>query len=185
MTEAIYGWIRNLAYTLLFFTVVLQLVPEGGYRKYIRYFLGLILIVTVISPVFSLFSSGSSIETMLGQVLELSSSGGNQAADEGEEIAAFYRQEAAAIALEGQLEVLLGEEGLSAAELDLDLELREDGRPEELWILAVPEEKKGQITAGSARGAPEAAETEAGEIKKRLSEVYELEEDHIHISIRE
>ena len=180
MTEAIYGWIRNLAYTLLFFTVVLQLVPEGGYRKYIRYFLGLILIVTVISPVFSLFSS---IETMLGQILELSSSGGNQAAGEGEEIVAFYRQEAAAIALEGQLEVLLGEEGLSAA--DLDLELREDGRPEELWILAVPEEKKGQITAGSARGAPEAAETEAGEIKKRLSEVYELEEDHIHISIRE
>ena len=57
MTEAIYGWIRNLAYTLLFFTVVLQLVPEGGYRKYIRYFLGLILIVTVISPVYSLFSS--------------------------------------------------------------------------------------------------------------------------------
>lgn len=183
MTEAIYGWIRNLAYTLLFFTMVLQLVPEGGYRKYIRYFLGLILIVTVISPVFSLFSSGSSIETMLGQILELSSSGGNQAAGEGEEIAAFYRQEAAAIALEGQLEVLLGEEGLAAA--DLDLELREDGRPEELWILAVPEEKKGQITAGSARGAPEAAETEAGEIKKRLSEVYELEEDHIHISIRE
>ena len=81
------------------------------------------------------------------------------------------------------MRVVLGEEGLAAA--DLDLELREDGRPEELWILAVPEEKKGQITAGSARGAPEAAETEAGEIKKRLSEVYELEEDHIHISIRE
>ena len=154
MTEAIYGWIRNLAYMLLFFTVVLQLVPEGGYRKYIRYFLGLILIVTVISPVFS--SSGSSIETMLGQVLELSSSGGNQAADEGEEIAAFYRQEAAAIALEGQLEILLGEEGLSAA--DLDLELREDGRPEELLDSGGSGGKEGtdyggvcQRSAGSGR----------------------------------
>ena len=65
MFAYIYEWIRNLAYYMILVTAVLQVAPEGGYRKYIRFFCGLLLVVLLASPVLSLLGA----KTDFAQVL--------------------------------------------------------------------------------------------------------------------
>ena len=46
-------WLYGIAAVLLFGTVILQGMPEGTYQKYARLFLGALLVMAVISPLFS------------------------------------------------------------------------------------------------------------------------------------
>ena len=187
MTEAIYGWMRNLAYTLLFFTAVLQLLPEGDYRRYVKYFLGLLLILTVMGPLLDLFSLEDSLGGIMDRYLERSEDYQQEAFSEGERIADSYVKEAAALTVEGQIGLVhpieLSGEELAVA--DLSMEQGEDGLPTELWVLAVPREAEGQIVAGNARTAPESQQPRAQRLKNQVGEVYGLSAEHIHISIRE
>ena len=48
MKENLYAWIKNLAVFYLLFTMVLHLVPAGKYEKYVRFFMGLLLILILI-----------------------------------------------------------------------------------------------------------------------------------------
>lgn len=45
MKEELYLWIRNLAVFYIFFTAVLNLIPDQKYEKYVRFFMGLLLIL--------------------------------------------------------------------------------------------------------------------------------------------
>ena len=42
MKKELYLWIRNLAVFYIFFTAVLNLVPDKKYEKYVRFFMGLL-----------------------------------------------------------------------------------------------------------------------------------------------
>ena len=46
-------WIYGIVAVMLFGTVILQVTPEGAYQKYVRLFLGALLIMTVIGPLYS------------------------------------------------------------------------------------------------------------------------------------
>lgn len=48
--EQLYNWIRNIAYYLIFITVVLNLLPGKKYEKYIKFFAGMVLILLVLKP---------------------------------------------------------------------------------------------------------------------------------------
>ena len=50
----VYGWVKNLVCFYIFITAVLHLMPKKSYRKYIRFFTGLLLVILVLTPVFSL-----------------------------------------------------------------------------------------------------------------------------------
>ncbi len=49
--ENLFEWIRNIAYYLIFITVVSNLLPNKKYEKYIRFFAGMVLILLVLKPV--------------------------------------------------------------------------------------------------------------------------------------
>lgn len=53
MKELLYGWIRDIAFYTLLMTVVLHVLPEKSQRKYLQFFMGIVLIILVISPVLS------------------------------------------------------------------------------------------------------------------------------------
>ena len=55
MRETIYEWMKNLAVFYLFFTAVMNFLPDGKYNKYIRHFLGLLLILLLITPILQIF----------------------------------------------------------------------------------------------------------------------------------
>lgn len=54
MLDSIYEWIRNLTGYLVIVTVALEAIPGSGYKKYIRFFTGLVMILLLMTPVLRL-----------------------------------------------------------------------------------------------------------------------------------
>lgn len=48
--EEIYGWVRGLVFYLILMTMVLNLLPDKKYEKYLRLFTGMIFIMLVFRP---------------------------------------------------------------------------------------------------------------------------------------
>ncbi len=48
-------WTKNLAFYMIVVTIMIQMVPGEGYKKYIRFFVGLILILMLTQPVMEIF----------------------------------------------------------------------------------------------------------------------------------
>lgn len=47
---AVYEWVRNITYYMIFITVVGNLLADSKYEKYLRFFAGMILILLVLKP---------------------------------------------------------------------------------------------------------------------------------------
>lgn len=54
MFDYIYEWLENLTTYTILVAVVMQLLPNEEYRKYIRFFCGMVLIVMLVTPLFQL-----------------------------------------------------------------------------------------------------------------------------------
>ncbi|MDO5135846.1 MAG: stage III sporulation protein AF [Eubacteriales bacterium] len=61
MKEALYDWMKYLAFFYILLTTVLHLAPSGTYRTYIRFFMGLLLILMLTAPVFVLLGKGEKL----------------------------------------------------------------------------------------------------------------------------
>lgn len=61
MKEELYQWVRNMAVFYILFTAILNLVPDKKYEKYVRFFMGLLLIFMMSTPIFSLFGKGQEL----------------------------------------------------------------------------------------------------------------------------
>lgn len=61
MKEELYQWIKNLAVFYILLSSILHLVPNGKYEKYVRFFMGLLLIFMMSTPVFSLIGKGENL----------------------------------------------------------------------------------------------------------------------------
>ena len=55
MKEAFYQWVKTLAVFYILFSAVLHLIPDPKYERYIRSFMGLLLIYILCTPVFAVF----------------------------------------------------------------------------------------------------------------------------------
>ena len=64
MIQLVYRWMQNLAVYMILVTAFLQALPENSYRKYVRFFCGLLLTVLLAQPVLDLMGEA-------GQVTEL------------------------------------------------------------------------------------------------------------------
>lgn len=72
MFDAVYEWVKNLAFYLVVMTAVLEVLPGNEFKKYIRFFTGLVLILLVITPVLKLTGSfGQFQEKYQGKEREL------------------------------------------------------------------------------------------------------------------
>ena len=52
--EWLFGWIKDIAFYQLLMVVVLHVLPEKQQQKYVQFFMGVVLIIVVISPVLRL-----------------------------------------------------------------------------------------------------------------------------------
>lgn len=57
MKDAVYHWLEQLACYLVLVTAVLHTLPDSGYKKYVRFFTALILILLLSLPVLKLFQA--------------------------------------------------------------------------------------------------------------------------------
>lgn len=66
MFEYLYEWIKNIAYFMILATAVTNLLPDSDYRRYVRLFMGMVLVVLLASPIFQLFGQ----KEALGQIFD-------------------------------------------------------------------------------------------------------------------
>lgn len=57
-------WIQNIAVYLIISAAILHAVPENGYRKYIRFFSGLVLILLLADPLLEFTGMARRFETI-------------------------------------------------------------------------------------------------------------------------
>lgn len=60
--EIIYDWILKLSFFAVLGGVILQMLPDHGFQKYVRFVLGLILAAMLIIPVLELFEKRTAFE---------------------------------------------------------------------------------------------------------------------------
>lgn len=61
MKEQVYQWMKNLVFFYVIFQAILQLLPDLKYEKYVRFYMGLILILLMISPIFMIVGKGETL----------------------------------------------------------------------------------------------------------------------------
>ena len=127
MKELLYGWIRDVAFYTLLMNVVLHVLPEESQRKYLRFFMGIVLMIVVLSPVLSVMGLNRVLDDTY---VEMTSD---------QELRDFKRrQEEAEKALEQKMEELETE---SESESEIEMEEEEErGIPEIKVEMGEPEE---------------------------------------------
>ena len=53
--EAFYEWLRNIVICLFLISLIYQLFPDSDYKKYIRFFTGMVLVVMLATPLLKIF----------------------------------------------------------------------------------------------------------------------------------
>ena len=62
MTDGIYSWIQNVACFFVLLSAVMNFLPDNSYKKYVQFYMGLLLILVILSPVFQ-FTGLQALET--------------------------------------------------------------------------------------------------------------------------
>lgn len=70
MRNSIYEWMKNLTLFYVLFQASMQLVPDKTYEKYIRFYMGLLMILLMLSPVFLLLGRNEEIWQDFGAFYE-------------------------------------------------------------------------------------------------------------------
>lgn len=55
MLTYIFDWVKDIVFYLILLTMVMHLLPNKQYQKYVRFFAGMILVIIVISPMTQFF----------------------------------------------------------------------------------------------------------------------------------
>ena len=63
MFEFLSQWIQNITFYFVIVTLILQMVPDKSYRKYIQFITGLILILLLAEPILNLTEFTVSFES--------------------------------------------------------------------------------------------------------------------------
>lgn len=61
--DSIYEWMKNLVFYSLLVSIVMNVMPNSEYQKYIRFFLGMLLIVVAITPILQLLNLDETMDT--------------------------------------------------------------------------------------------------------------------------
>lgn len=168
-----YSWIRNIVCFLCIFNILLQILPAESFKKYVRFFGGLILIIMVMEPLADVTHLTENFE----RAWRLES----------------LREQADGIRITGEgMEELRSEKIREAYQAEVKRQVEEVVRaygmePEKTKLEFTQEEEEAACISGVELRVSGEAVSDAGisEIKKELREVYHISEGHINISIQE
>ena len=186
MTETIYSWMRNLVCYCLVYSIVMNIVPQKQYQMYIKNFMGMLLVVMILTPVLQFFLSDRVLKEFF-QTEEM-----RAAWEEARRTDVVFTQESDEYLLYAcreeiteQIKEMLGEYGLYPADIEVTLKQGEMIEVENIRIQAVSQGESGRITVGEVEVSPEdeTQDPAAEEIRKRLTDVYQIDAAHISISL--
>lgn len=181
MRAYIFGWVRTLAAYFIFMTMVLNFIPEGQYRKYVRYFFSLLLLLLLSRPLSELAGWEEQMDRSMDALLDSLEYQENLAAGlyVGEEDQRLMEQ-ACEERIREQTGELLAGYGLELESCVSMVELKEEPGIRSLHVRA---QRRGQEASGGETGqAPEA--DVAKQIRERLMETYGLQESQVTVHIQ-
>lgn len=69
--EWLYNWMKGIAYYYIFVSMILHVLPDSKYRQYVRFFLGLVLILVILNPLMDILHLTEKMnQTYLEELIE-------------------------------------------------------------------------------------------------------------------
>lgn len=126
--EDFFAYIKPIVFFLLLECVVLNLLPEGGFRKLFKLCMGIILILLILSPVCQWTGGGIKIEKILNDMSRRSELDlyGDILAEKDEYLMAKYFEEYERVVKES-IEKITEEQGMHVYQCDLVLDREGEG----------------------------------------------------------
>lgn len=185
--EQVYSWVKNVMVGLCLMELFSHLVRKEDYRRYIRFFGGMIILMMMISPVFQLFSGTDIFDEALKKAMlqeeavNMELAGQTLAELQNRKISEAYQQE-----LERQMKEIAASYRQRVISISTELEEREG------YAAAV---KSVSMQVAGVRSGVSVFETEKeerqeqlealAEIKREIASMYNVEEEQITINIKE
>ena len=157
------AWIRSILCFLCFFQVFLQLTPKESYRKYLKFFGNLILVLLLLRPAASLLGQAESLEQFLKfQTLSNEYSELRMHMEGMEELKNTLVEETF------RREIREVPENLGYSVLSLSVSYGETGEPEAIDLVLLSSKDEG-----------------TAKIQEELSRIYGLAGEEIRITVKE
>lgn len=173
-------WIRNLTFYFIFLSAVMNFLPGGEEKKYIRYFMGILLILLLFGPLLRLGDLGESIEQhVLSGSLEEAFEEMMRETGRQELVGRDYVKEACEQEIQEQVSQLARIYGYEVTGSRIDFF---DGDVLELKEITVSIRAGEEADSSSVQGMSPAEREEF--LKKKLEEVYNIPAGNINISIQ-
>jgi stage III sporulation protein AF len=181
VSDAIYGWMQNLAFFFIFMTAILNCLPVDQYRKYVQFFLGLVLMLVLCRPLLQLLNLDQSLSDTLSSLIleqEADNSRNSMFSVEGiqeEMLNQAYEQE-----IGSQIRTMLEEKGIGVERAEVQLSTGETMTVEQITLEVFNPEST--IYLEEEEELNQEFDEKLEEVKSELAQVYQVEESHIDIS---
>lgn len=145
--EGVMEWVRTIVVYVILISVVLHLLPDKQYSKYVQLFLGLLLILITMGPIMKLFGKENPLELFYEQAFYTQEAQEEELLEQIKEQAGQGTLQAFENQICNQLEQWLRSKGYQARQLEVELDTRGIQRIEaQLMMLEEPttEEKVAQ-----------------------------------------
>ncbi|NLL73705.1 MAG: stage III sporulation protein AF [Clostridiales bacterium] len=195
--EFVYEWVRNIVIYLILNTVIMNLLGSSSYKKYVSIVSGMILLLIVLSPFLKLLRMDGIMDYYLNSNIYNS-----EARDfkrelklmedkQRDEVFTDYKEK-----IKEQVEELISKDGLYIYDFDLVMNMDEDsedfGHIKDIKIEAGYEKYESapvqKISIDriviSEKALQKIDSPEEIQIKNKLSDFYNMEQDNININIQ-
>lgn len=170
-------WIKNIVCSICILGALLHVLPDSAYRKYVNFYVGLLMILMVLKPVASLFSLDESFDKIV-QVQELKRelSELNMTWSGLEDLGTQKVEEAWREELESQITEAAKTCELRVGKMETQLESDDEGNLTAVSIavqvsLMYPSKQNG--------------EEKKAELSDLITDIYGIEKSQIQITVRE
>lgn len=180
MSKVIYEWMQNLAFFFILMTAILNCLPENQYRKYVQFFLGLVLLIVLCKPLLGILNLDQILsEKLSSETLEQEALNSRNSVLSVEGVQENLLNQAYEREIEGQIQVMMEERGINVQEADVQLSQGEQVSVEQITLRVSNPEK------AMYREEEEEMEKDFGQkledVKSELAQVYATEVSHINI----
>lgn len=190
MIDGFYNWVRNIAFYMVLVTMMTYLMPNERYKKYLKFFTGILMVVLVIRPVMSVFGleegfgSNFLVESLKEEVSELKQDTAAVSDVQVDNLMVGYEEE-----LESQISKIVENRSLYLVSIKVDWELDDDGTLTGIQGLTVvastKETSERGISVGEILIDEEGVEgLEEINLKNDIGDVYNIPVSNINISIQ-
>lgn len=169
-----YEWLQEIAVFFILMTAVLNILPEAKYRRYVQFFLGLVMLAVLSRPILALGNLNEILEVTLEKLtLEEEVRGMEDSRIRVEGIQKEVLFEAYEEEISRQIVQFL--EGMGVVPVEAEVVVgQEEGEAAVERIAVTIRKENGEENAAQER-----------ELKKELAEVYQVSDAHIIVKLQE